>query len=207
MRPEAWLTVGTVEIHRRLPQTVGMKLLSLGIALAAGLAFAGCDRSVVSQQPGARPVAASAPVNAIRTNAPPTGSPQLKLPAVKLLLGTQEITAEQALSKTQIEIGMMFRKEMGEQEGMLFVFPGPYRASFWMRNTLLPLTCAYVDPEGVILEIRDMKPLDESPIQAASDRVQYVLEMNQGWFGRHNITTNMVIRTERGSLRETYFPQ
>ena len=101
----------------------------------------------------------------------------------------------------------MFRKEMGEQEGMLFVFPGPYRASFWMRNTLLPLTCAYVDPEGVILEIRDMKPLDESPIQAASDRVQYVLEMNQGWFGRHNITTNMVIRTERGSLREPYFHQ
>ncbi len=120
-------------------------------------------------------------------------------------MGTVEVVAEQALSNDQIARGMMFRKEMGEMEGMLFVFSAPHRTSFWMRNTLLPLTCAYIDPEGVILEIRDMRPLDETPILASSDRIQYVLEMNQGWFERHKITTNMLIRTERGSLRGTYF--
>ena len=88
---------------------------------------------------------------------------------------------------------------------MLFVFAGPHRASFWMRNTVLPLTCAYIDPDGVILEIHDMKPLDETAIEAASDNVQFVLEMNQGWFARHHVSTGVVVRTERGSLLETYF--
>jgi len=127
------------------------------------------------------------------------------LPAIKLWLGAEEITAEQALSSIQIQTGLMFRKEMPEAHGMLFVFDEPHRASFWMRNTVLPLTCAYIDPEGVILEIRDMKPLDETPIRAASDRVQFVLEMNQGWFARHKVAAGMVVRTERGSLQETYF--
>ena len=136
---------------------------------------------------------------------PSTGKPQSKLPAIKLWLGTQEVIAEQAISRPQIETGMMFRKEMAENEGMLFVFGVPMRASFWMRNTLLPLTCAYVDSEGVILEIHDMKPRDETPIEAASDKVQYVLEMNQGWFQRNKVSVGTVIRTERGSLRETYF--
>jgi len=127
------------------------------------------------------------------------------LPTLKLWLGAEEITAEQALSSIQIQTGLMFRKEMPENHGMLFVFDHPHRASFWMRNTVLPLTCAYIDPDGVILEIRDMKPLDEAAIQAASDRVQFVLEMNQGWFSRHKVSAGMVVRTERGSLQETYF--
>jgi uncharacterized protein len=99
----------------------------------------------------------------------------------------------------------MFRTEMGENEGMLFVFPNPHRASFWMRNTLIPLSCAYISPEGVILEIKDMKPLDETPLTAASDGVQYVLETPLGWFERNKITPGVTIRTERGSLAETYF--
>jgi uncharacterized membrane protein (UPF0127 family) len=100
---------------------------------------------------------------------------------------------------------MMFRTEMAENEGMLFVFPEPYRVAFWMRNTLLPLSCAYIDPAGVILEIRDMKPLDETSIQAASDKVQYVLETKQGWFERNRVGVGTVVRTERGTLAETYF--
>ena len=88
---------------------------------------------------------------------------------------------------------------------MLFVFGGPMRASFWMRNTLIPLSCAYIDPEGVIQEIRDMKPLDETPIEAKTDQVQYVLEVKQGWFERNKVNVGMLVRTEQGSLRETYF--
>lgn len=130
---------------------------------------------------------------------------QPTLPIIRLWLGAEEVQAEQALTANQIQTGLMFRKEMPENNGMLFVFGEPIRASFWMRNTTLPLTCAYIDSKGVVLEIHDMKPLDETPIEAASDKVQFVLEMNRGWFARHNISTGMVARTEKGPLAETYF--
>ena len=76
----------------------------------------------------------------------------------------------------------------------------PHRASFWMKNCPLPLTAAYIDPEGVILELHDFQPHNTNSVVASSDRVQFVLEANQGWFGRHNVTTGMVVRTERGPL-------
>jgi uncharacterized membrane protein (UPF0127 family) len=135
------------------------------------------------------------------------GQPQPKLRTIKLWVGPREIVAEQASSPDQIQTGLMFRKEMGDNEGMLFIFPQPVQASFWMRNTLLPLSCAYIDPAGVILETHDMKPLDETPIRASSDQVQFVLEMNQGWFERNQIRPGMTIRTDRGTLAETYFGQ
>jgi uncharacterized membrane protein (UPF0127 family) len=94
---------------------------------------------------------------------------------------------------------------MAENAGMLFVFPGPHRASFWMKNTRLPLSAAYIDPEGVILEIHNLEPQNTNSVTAGSDRVQFVLETNQGWFDRHNIKPGVVIRTEQGSLRETFF--
>jgi uncharacterized membrane protein (UPF0127 family) len=130
---------------------------------------------------------------------------QPKLPTVKLWLGAKEVQAEIASTTVQIATGMMFRKEMGEDEGMLFVFLRPHRTAFYMRNTYVPLTCAYIDPEGTILETHDMRPLDETQIEAKSDQVQYVLEMKQGWFARNNITVGTVIRTETGPLRETFF--
>ena len=110
-----------------------------------------------------------------------------------------------AMSLPQIMTGMMFRKEMAENEGMLFVFGRAHRASFYMRNTLIPLSCAYIDPEGTILEIHDMKPLDESAIEASVDNILYVLEMKQGWFERNKVATDSVVRTESGSLPETFF--
>jgi uncharacterized membrane protein (UPF0127 family) len=110
------------------------------------------------------------------------------------------------MTADQVQTGMMFRKEMGENEGMLFIFPQPMRTSFWMRNTLIPLSCAYIDSAGVILETHEMKPLDETPILAAPEsQVQYVLEMPGGWFARNNIGPGTVVRTERGSLADTYF--
>ena len=145
------------------------------------------------------------------SSAPPPPTPrepkqaQPALSTIKLWLGAEEIAAEQAITSMQIQTGLMFRKEMPENHGMLFVFNEPHRASFWMRNTVLPLTCAYIDANGVVLEIRDMKPLDESPIEAVSDNVQFVLEMNQGWFARHHVAPGTVVKTERGSLLETYF--
>lgn len=151
-------------------------------------------------------VTAKPPVELKEEDLPPAPTQaQPKLQTLKLYVGTNEITAEVALTPIQVQTGMMWRTNMAEMDGMLFVFRVPHRASFWMRNTLLPLTCAYIDPSGTILEVRDMKPKDLSSVQANSDQVQYVLEMNQGWFGRHGVGPGAVIRTDRGSFAETFF--
>jgi uncharacterized protein len=130
---------------------------------------------------------------------------QPKLQTMRLWLGAEEIVAELALTGVQTQTGMMFRTNLAENAGMLFVFPEPHRASFWMKNCPLPLSAAYIDPDGVILEIRDLQPHNTNSVVAASERVQYVLETNQGWFGRHNVTAGMVVRTERGTLVDTFF--
>lgn len=165
----------------------------LSLVLSAAWIGAGCHPTELKSAPAA-PVA----------TAEPAGKPQPRLATIKLWLGSQEVVAEQAITYPEITNGLMFRKEMGENEGMLFVFREPHRASFWMKNTLLPLTCAYIDRKGVILEVRNMKPLDETPIEAVTAEVQYVLEMNHGWFERKGVKPGMVARTERGSLAETY---
>ena len=117
------------------------------------------------------------------------------------------MVSELARTQTEIATGMMYRKKMAENEGMLFVFPRPHRTAFYMRNTIIPLSAAYIDGDGTILEIHDLKPLDETPIEAGSDKVQYVLETPQGWFKKNNIGIGTLIRTERGSLPETFFKQ
>lgn len=165
----------------------------IGFVAALVIWTAGCGKDSGQATKAVAPQAVEAP----------KGRPQPRLATIKLWLGPKEITAEKALAEDEIRTGMMFRTEMAEHEGMLFAFGGPMKASFWMRNTLIPMTCAYIDPDGVILEIRDMKPLDETPIEAATDRVQFVLEMKQGWFERNKVTVGMTVATERGSLRET----
>jgi hypothetical protein len=133
--------------------------------------------------------------------------PLPKLPAIKLWLGRQEIMAEIAATQRELATGMMHRKEMGENEGMLFIMPFPQRASFYMRNTHVPLSVAYIDTEGTILEIHDLQPLNEEPVPSKSERIHFVLETKQGWFDRNQISIGNVIRTEYGTLRETFSKQ
>ena len=166
------------------------------LAIGAILGFAGCEN-----HQGAPPLATvsnNAPAFAV-TRAQP------KLRTMKLWLGPHEIEAELALTAPEVITGMMFRKDISEKEGMLFVFRDEDKRSFWMKNVPIPLTCAYIDGEGTIVEIHGMKPLDESPILSKSDKIQYVLEMKHGWFERNKIGVGTVMRTERGSLRETFF--
>jgi uncharacterized membrane protein (UPF0127 family) len=91
-----------------------------------------------------------------------------------------------AATPRQREIGLMFRKEMPQQEGMLFVFDQPAPQCFWMKNTLLPLTAAFVADDGRIVNLEDMKP-QSTDNHCSTEPVRYVLEMNQGWFARKNI--------------------
>ena len=123
---------------------------------------------------------------------------------MKLFVGREELNTAVALQPLERQTGMMWRTNMAEDEAMLFPFPVPHRTSFYMKNTYVPLSAAYIDPEGVIQEIHDLKPLDETSVPAASDNIQYVLEVKQGWFKRHNITTGTLVRTQRGELKKTF---
>jgi hypothetical protein len=166
----------------------------LGVSFIGWLAASGCGRPDASTAEGAPP--------AVKATGPQEAQP--RLPTAKLWLGTQEITAEIALTSRQIETGMMFRTNITDAEGMLFVFTAPHRAAFWMKNVPIPLSCAYIDSEGTILEIRDMNRHNTNPIVARSDRVQFVLETARGWFERHQVNTGALVRTEIGPLRETF---
>jgi uncharacterized membrane protein (UPF0127 family) len=187
-----------------------MRIWKIGCALfLTSLIGTGCGSSESPTKPASSSAVSSnaAATNKVQSAQNPeiTGQAQPKLKTLKLWLGPEEMITEIAMSMHEITNGMMFRTEMAENEGMLFVFNGPHQSSFWMKNTLLPLSCAYIDPDGVILEIHDMKPKDETPITAATARVQYVLEVKQGWFERHKINVGTQARTERGTLAETFF--
>jgi uncharacterized membrane protein (UPF0127 family) len=108
-------------------------------------------------------------------------SPQTNLPRIKVQAGMYQIDTQVAQTPEQRSIGLMYRSEMPQHEGMLFVFEQPATQCFWMKNTLLPLTAAFVADDGTIVNLADMKP--QSTDAHCSDKpVRFVLEMHQGWF-------------------------
>ncbi|MDP1740459.1 MAG: DUF192 domain-containing protein [Polaromonas sp.] len=113
-------------------------------------------------------------------------SPQMNLPRVKLSVGMHQIDAQVALQPEQRQIGLMFRKEMPASEGMLFVFEQAGKQCFWMKNTLIPLTAAFIADDGTIVNLADMKPL-VTDSHCSEKPVRYVLEMNVGWFAKKRI--------------------
>ena len=114
------------------------------------------------------------------------GEPQMNLQRVRIHAGMYEIDAQVAVQPTEREIGLMFRETMPQQEGMLFAFEQPATQCFWMKNTLLPLTAAFVADDGRIVNLADMAP-QTTDSHCSTEPVRYVLEMNQGWFARKNI--------------------
>jgi uncharacterized protein len=115
---------------------------------------------------------------------------QTNLPRVKLSAGMHIIDAQVAATNDQRMTGLMYRREMPQQEGMLFVFDYPSEQCFWMKNTLLPLSVAFVAEDGTIVNIDEMKPqtLDS---HCSAQPVRFVLEMNQGWFAKKGIKAGM----------------
>jgi hypothetical protein len=108
--------------------------------------------------------------------------------------------AEVASGKFELATGLMFRTNMAPNEAMLFLLPVAQQARFYMRSTFIPLSCAYMDDEGVILETHDMKPKDETLIPSASANVRFVLEVNRGWFEANHVNPGVLVRTDKGTL-------
>ena len=139
----------------------------------------------------------------------PIAKAQPKLPTLKLLIGNPpiEVTAEMAISRKQIATGLMHRKSLRENEGMLFIFSEPRQAKFYMRNTTVPLTVAYLGSSGVIMELHDLEPLNETPVKAQSELVRFVLEMPRDWFKKNGVTEAQKVRAAKGTLLEVFFPE
>ena len=110
------------------------------------------------------------------------------LASIKINAGMHVLQVEVARTPQQREIGLMFRQSMGTNEGMLFIFEQPAQQCFWMKNTLLPLSVAFIADDGRVVNLDDMKPqtLDG---HCSTQPVRYVLEMNQGWFAKRGVNT------------------
>ncbi|MCE4553570.1 DUF192 domain-containing protein [Roseateles cellulosilyticus] len=109
-----------------------------------------------------------------------------QLRSIPLTAGMHVIQAEVAISPQERATGLMHRKSMPANNGMLFVFEEANPQCFWMKNTLLPLSIAFIAEDGTVVNIADMKPMDETS-HCSAKPVRYALEMNQGWFAKRGI--------------------
>jgi uncharacterized membrane protein (UPF0127 family) len=122
-------------------------------------------------------------------------SPQTHLPRTNITAGMYLIDTQVAVTQDQRATGLMFRKEMPHGEGMLFAFDQPAKQCFWMKNTILPLTAAFIADDGTIVNLADMKP--QTTESHCSDKpVRFVLEMNQGWFAKKGIKAGFKLQGE-----------
>jgi uncharacterized protein len=162
--------------------------------LFAAIIFTGCNKS----SPAAP--AAAAPDNGVPTQGQPT------LPTMKIYLGQETLDAELALTPRQQQIGLMFRTNITDETAMLFTLSQPLIPpdGFWMSNCPISLSAAYIGPDGIIEEIHHLEKNDIVPVVATNDNIIYVLEVNDGWFARHNINVGTEIRTDKGTLADTF---
>jgi len=182
-----------------------MKLrLSHHCLLLALVAGAGCNKSKPMSNAGEPGAATNGGPTMISIENMLPKQAQPKLPTIKVWVGAEELVTEMALTGDQQMTGMMWRTNMPENTAMIFVHPTPRQAGYWMKNCFVPLSVAYIATDGTILEIHDLQPHDTNSVVSVSDKVRFALETPQGWFQRHNVSTGAVVRTERGSLAETF---
>lgn len=115
-------------------------------------------------------------------------APSIKnLPRTSLFIRASQLDVAIAHDEAAREQGLMHEKSLEKNEGMLFIFPHPQRVAFWMKDTSLPLSIAYLTASGRILEIHDLKPFDENSLFSCSSAIVYVIEAPRGWFAEHQI--------------------
>lgn len=115
-----------------------------------------------------------------------TSKPNPKLKTVVLSSGEIRVTVELARTELERNRGLMYRKTLEEGKGMLFVFEQDQRIAFWMRNTSIPLSLAYIGSDGTIFQILDLVPFSEEA-RLSERSVRYALEVPQGWFAKAGI--------------------
>lgn len=122
----------------------------------------------------------------------PQSSSPSQLPRIRLQAGDHRITAEVAADDASRSRGLMFRERLAPDHGMLFVFPEAAQFCFWMKNTPLPLSIAFIGTQGSIVSLADMQPRSLDAHCAIAPAL-YALEMEQGWFARHGVRPGTTI--------------
>ncbi len=112
--------------------------------------------------------------------------PAEQAPKLRLQIGMHFIQAEVAATPESLSQGLMHRTQLGKNNGMLFIFENSGRHAMWMRNTPLPLSVAFIDDRGIILNIEEMEPLNDTSHSSVAP-AKYALEMNRGWFAKRTI--------------------
>ena len=128
-------------------------------------------------------------------------SPEPVLPTTPLTVDGHKVTAELADTKALRKQGLMERPALLSDHGMLFAYPDERPRSFWMKNTPLPLSIAFIDSQGRIVRMADMTPLDETSVPSRYPAM-YALEMEQGWFLRNGISAGDRVEGLPGPSRE-----
>lgn len=196
----------------------------LGGLLAALLVSPGCKPA---QGPGASVVPAAsttpapvaptpaAPANAVATQPAPSSAAtdaepifhlpraQTNLPKVRLIVGPKQVTAEVCTTVSQVATGLMHRESIGPDDAMFFIFGTRQQRSFYMKNVKFPIAVAYIDAEGVVDEIVQLKAMDNNPVPSKSSNIQYVLETAPDWFERNGISKGALVTTQQGPLDTT----
>ncbi len=136
------------------------------------------------------------------TAPPATSTLPTPTPAVRNITVTDNgrvanLTVELALTAAEHARGLMFRESLAEDSGMLFVFAQPSTGAFWMKNTLIPLDIAYLGSDGRVLQVVHGQPLDETPL-APDQPYRYTLEVNAGWFDRHELGVGAAVSIPPG---------
>ncbi len=112
----------------------------------------------------------------------------------RLKIGDHKLTVEVAESPGEQALGLMHRDFLPADRGMLFVFEEPKKASFWMKNTSIPLDIAFLDASGILLEIYPLVPFEESPVISRSDQVAYAIETNRDWFASRGLKPGIKVQ-------------
>ena len=122
--------------------------------------------------------------------------PQAPLATMPIQAGMHIVQAEIAQTPEQRQMGLMLRKTMADSHGMMFVFEQAATQCFWMKNTLLPLTIAFVADDGRIVNFADMKPMDENS-HCSKEKVRFALEMNKGWFDKRGLKEGSKLKSNQ----------
>jgi hypothetical protein len=159
--------------------------MRMWIRVAAGVSTACAVLALVAGSSGC----GQKPANATESKAPVLG-PEHRF---AITVGGQSTNLRLAVHDSERSRGLMEVTAMPEADGMLFVWANPQAMSFYMRNTKLPLDIGFFDPSGVLQEIYPMYPGVEDSVRSRSDKLQFALEMNRGWYTRHHVTPGATI--------------
>ncbi|MFA6287387.1 MAG: DUF192 domain-containing protein [Opitutaceae bacterium] len=126
----------------------------------------------------------------------PQAAPKTVADHFAIKVGDQTVQMELAVGMKEMQRGLMGRRDLKPDQGMLFVYDRPQRQSFWMRDTPTPLDVGFFDANGVLAEIYPLYPFDETPVKSRSEALKFALEMNQGWFAAHKVKPGAKLDTQ-----------